>query len=129
VNWTLIIVGGGIGATLRYLLGVAFAAPTPPHFPWVTFLINIVGAFILAALMTIMAAGRLRGAWAKPFLTTGLIGGFTTWSDFVVEADQLAGADRVRLAAVYLVTSIVVGFAAAAAGAGLARSMLRRGEP
>ncbi|MEU6022664.1 CrcB family protein [Micromonospora sp. NPDC047134] len=90
-----IIVGGGIGATLRYLLGLGLAPATPPHFPWVTFVINMVGAFALGAVMTLLAAHKLRGPWGKPFLSTGVIGGFTTWSHLIVESDQLIGAGAV----------------------------------
>ncbi|MFG1776132.1 fluoride efflux transporter CrcB [Micromonospora sp. NPDC049051] len=121
-----IIVGGGIGATLRYVLGLQFAPPTPPDFPWVTFTINIVGAFALGAVMTLLAAHRLPGPWGKPFLSTGLLGGFTTWSHFIVEADQLIGARRTGIGIIYLVASIVVGVLAAALGARLAESRVGR---
>ncbi|GAA1763374.1 CrcB family protein [Luedemannella helvata] len=120
-----IFLGGGLGATLRYALGEALAPPTPPNFPWVTFMINIVGAFALGAVMTLLTQHRLRGPWGKPFLSTGLIGGFTTWSHFIVEADQLISGDRTGLAIVYLATSIVVGVAAAAAGAHLVERRAR----
>jgi len=122
-----IIIGGGIGATLRYVLGLNFAPPTPPDFPWVTFVINMVGAFALGAVMTLLAAHRLPGPWGKPFLSTGLIGGFTTWSHFIVEADQLIGARRSGFGIIYLVLSIVGGVIAAALGARLAE--LRVGRP
>ncbi|GAA2357594.1 putative fluoride ion transporter CrcB [Catellatospora methionotrophica] len=120
-----VLLGGGLGATLRYLLGLALAPPTPPDFPWVTFAINVVGAFALGAVMTMLTLKRLRAPWAKPFLSTGLIGGFTTWSHFIVEADQLIGARQVGLAVTYLVVSIVVGVAAAAAGAALVERLTR----
>ncbi|MET7467489.1 fluoride efflux transporter FluC [Micromonospora sp. NPDC005686] len=60
-----IILGGGIGATLRYVLWQSFAEPTPPHFPWVTFGINMVGAFALAAVTTLVAAHLLKGRGAS----------------------------------------------------------------
>jgi fluoride exporter len=122
-----IIIGGGIGATLRYLLGLHLAPPTPPDFPWVTFVINMVGAFALGAVTTLLAGHVLRGPWGKPFLSTGLIGGFTTWSHFIVEADQLIGARRSGVGITYLVVSIVGGVIAAALGARLAE--LRVGHP
>ncbi|MEU4398947.1 CrcB family protein [Micromonospora orduensis] len=121
-----IVVGGGIGATLRYLLWHWLAPPTPPHFPWVTFGINMVGAFALGAVMTLLAAHLLPGPWGKPFLSTGLIGGFTTWSHFIVESDQLIGAGRSGRAIAYLVLSIVGGVIAAALGARLAESRVGR---
>ncbi|MCX4388005.1 fluoride efflux transporter CrcB [Micromonospora peucetia] len=122
-----IIVGGGIGATLRYVLGLNLAPSTPPDFPWVTFVINLVGAFALGAVMTLLAAHRLPGPWGKPFLSTGVIGGFTTWSHFIVEADQLIGARRSGVGIAYLVLSIFGGVISAALGARLAE--LRLGRP
>lgn len=127
MNVLAILIGGGIGATLRYVLVLNFAPPTPPDFPWVTFGINIVGAFALGAVSTLLAAHRLPGPWGKSFLSTGLIGGFTTWSHFIVEADQLIGDRRSGTAIIYLVASIVVGVIAAALGARLAE--LRTGHP
>jgi CrcB protein len=127
VTVLLVVVGGGTGALLRYLLGFYLAPPTPPDFPWVTFTINIVGAFALGAVMTLLAARRLNAGWAKPFLSTGVLGGFTTWSHFIVESDQLIGARRSGLAIIYLVVSIVTGVIAAALGARLVES--RTGRP
>jgi CrcB protein len=115
-----VLLGGGIGATLRYVLGLAFAPATPPAFPWVTFAINICGAFALGAVMTLLTRGILRGAWPKPFLSTGLIGGFTTWSHFIVESGQLMDAGQIALALVYIVVSLAVGLLSAAAGARVA---------
>ncbi|MEV0130384.1 fluoride efflux transporter CrcB [Dactylosporangium sp. NPDC050688] len=123
----LVVIGGGIGALLRYLLGLYLAPPTPPDFPWVTFMINMVGAFGLGAVMTLLAARRLNAGWAKPLLSTGVLGGFTTWSHFIVESDQLIGARRSGLAIIYLVVSIVTGVLAAALGARLVE--LRTGRP
>ncbi|MET7706085.1 CrcB family protein [Micromonospora sp. NPDC005413] len=90
-------------------------------------LCNMVGAFALGAVMTLLAAHRLPGPWGKPFLSTGLIGGFTTWSHFIVESDQLIGARRSGVGIIYLVLSIVGGVIAAALGARLAE--LRVGRP
>ncbi|MEV0429429.1 CrcB family protein [Micromonospora sp. NPDC050495] len=121
-----ILLGGGLGATLRYVLWQNFAAATPPHFPWVTFAINVVGAFALAAVTTLVGAHLLTGPWGKPFLSTGLIAGFTTWSHLIVESDQLIGARRTGSAISYLILSIVGGVVAAALGARLAEVKVGR---
>jgi len=70
----------------------------------------------------------LQTQYVKPFVATGVLGGFTTWSHFVVEADQLADADQVFMAGVYVVSSITVGVLAAAAGAALVGSLTRTPE-
>lgn len=82
---------------------------------------------LLGAVMALLAAHRLPGPWGKPFLATGVIGGFTTWSHFIVEADQLIGAQRTGVGIAYLVASIVGGVFTAALGARLAE--LRVGRP
>jgi CrcB protein len=61
----------------------------------------------------------------KPFVATGILGGFTTWSHFVVEADQLAGAGQAVMAFAYVVASIVAGVVAVAAGAAVAGAATR----
>jgi CrcB protein len=118
-------VGGGIGATARYQLGLHLAPPTPPEFPWATFWINMAGAFALGAVMTLLATAWLETRYVKPFVATGIIGSFTTWSHFIVEVDQLIGADEIRRAIVYAAASIGLGIVAASAGAAIVESWLR----
>lgn len=121
----VLVTGGGIGASVRYELGLHLAPPTPPNFPWVTFAINVSGSFALGAVMTLLATVLLQTQYVKPFVATGILGGFTTWSHFIVETDQLADADRVTLAGVYTVSSVVIGVLAAAAGAALVGRLTR----
>lgn len=123
-----VVAGGGIGASARYELGLHLAPPTPPDFPWVTFAINVIGSFALGAVLTLLATTFLQTQYAKPFVATGILGGFTTWSHFIVEADQLVDAGQAVLATVYVVASIVVGVLAAAAGAALVAA-LTSGRP
>lgn len=123
---TVILIGGGIGATLRYLLGLWLAPPTPPDFPWVTFAVNMLGTFGIGMAMTALATGLLRPALAKPLIVTGLLGGFTTWSHFIVETDRLIGDGQAGLASIYVVVSIAGGVAVAALGALIVESIRRR---
>jgi CrcB protein len=119
------VAGGGIGATARYQLGVHLAPSTPPDFPWVTFWINLGGSFALAAVMTLLATAWLRTRYVKPFVATGVLGSFTTWSHFIVEGDQLIGANQIPLAIIYVTSSIALGILAAAAGAAIVEAWLR----
>jgi CrcB protein len=123
-----VMAGGGVGATTRYLLAESLAPPTPPSFPWVTFLINLTGSFALGAVMTLLATAWLSTEYVKPFVATGVIGSFTTWSHFIVESNQLIEAGQARLAILYVVVSIVLGIAVAAGGAALVEARLRRRE-
>jgi CrcB protein len=124
---TAVMAGGGVGATARYLLG-ELGPTTPPSFPWVTFLINLTGAFALGAVMTLLATAWLSTEYVKPFVATGVIGSFTTWSHFIIESDQLIEAGQAGLAILYVVASIVLGIVAAALGAALVEARRRRRE-
>lgn len=136
----LVAVGGTIGTLVRSTLSAAFPA-LPGAIPWSTFWINVTGAFLLGALLRLLSdtgtgtgtgtststgsreANRLKLRWC---LGTGLLGGYTTYSTFVVESITLARQDQVAAAATYDVLSLLVGYAAAWGGwYGVAR---RRGK-
>lgn len=85
----LVAAGGAIGAGLRYTVGVAFVSRTGPGFPWHTFGINILGAFLLGLLMAASFASAPSGAAWRLFLAPGLLGGFTTFSTLSYESVAL----------------------------------------
>jgi CrcB protein len=115
-----VFAGGGFGASLRYLLEKWWAPPTPPEFPWVTLVVNLSGAFLLA-FVTVLATTALRGKrWLGPLIGTGLLGGFTTWSTFVVENNQLLGARELAVSIGYMAASLFGGLCTALAGRSLA---------
>jgi CrcB protein len=119
VNIALVAIGGALGAAARYGLGLAW--PTPPHgFPWVTFVINVVGC---------LAIGVLYGVDRRPavrlFAGTGMLGGFTTFSSYAVETDGLWRADRPWIAVGYLAGTV----AAALSAAWLGAALIRRWQP
>jgi CrcB protein len=115
-----VFVGGGIGASLRYLFEKWWAPPTPPEFPWVTLGINLSGAFVLA-FVTVLASTALRGQrWLGPLVGTGLLGGFTTWSTFVVENNQLLADREFAVSIGYMAASMFGGLCTALAGRSLA---------
>jgi len=90
--------GGAVGATVRW--GLTAAAPVATgHFPWVTFLINVVGSALLAAVPLLSAVRR--HAWVGLALGTGVLGGFTTMSSASVETFVLLDRNQVGLAAAY----------------------------
>ncbi len=117
----LVFVGGAGGTTLRYLLEAAFG-PGPGEWPWVTLAINVLGSFLLGALTTALTRHRdpRRGQQLRWSLGTGAIGGFTTYSTFVLEVHHLALDGHVLVGAGYAVGSIVLGVAAAYGGVVLA---------
>ncbi|RWR26087.1 fluoride efflux transporter CrcB [Sinirhodobacter populi] len=114
-----VALGGAIGSTLRYLVNVASGRLLGIGFPYGTMFVNIVGSFVMGVL-AVFLAGR-SGSWHVPFLMTGILGGFTTFSAFSLDAMVLYDGGRPGLAAFYVIASVVVGLMALVAGMALAK--------
>lgn len=117
----------GVGA--RAWLGTAITTDSAGGFPAVTFTINVVGSFLLGLLLECIALSESDDGWRRRLRLlagTGLLGGFTTYSAFVMQADQLLAAGAVALAFGYVVASVTLGLAAALGGVAAARTMRRR---
>ncbi len=115
---------GAAGSLCRY--GVATVVSSPASsFPWSTFWINVTGSaligFVLVLLLDRFPGARL----ARPLVVTGFLGGFTTFSTYMVDADLLVRNGDVTTAVLYVVVSVGVGMAAVAGGIVLARVMIR----
>ncbi len=123
----LVFVGGACGTLLRYLLEAALGAE-PGEWPLVTMAINVLGSFLLGALTTVLARHRdpRRGQQLRWSLGTGAIGGFTTYSTFVLEVHHLALDGHVLVGAAYAVSSVLLGVAAAYLGVLLAGPLTAR---
>lgn len=107
--------GGALGALARYGLGMAWPVPAG-GFPWVTLLINIGGCAALGALLELLANLTAPHRLLRPFLGTGVLGGFTTFSAYAVETRQLLAAGRPGLAAAYLAATLAGALVAVWAG-------------
>lgn len=114
--WTLaqVALGGAIGACLRFA-AVAFAGA-----PVATLAVNILGSFVIGVLF-ITLAGRTS---LSPFLMTGILGGFTTFSAFSLDALKLWESGQTLQAAGYVLASVLLSLAAVFVGAALARGAL-----
>lgn len=124
----LIMLGGGLGTAARAGLETLFP-PAPAALPWTTLLINVIGSLVLGVLVeTLSAAGPDRGARRAVRLTlgTGVLGGFTTYSTFMVETADRLRDGHVPVALAYLVGSVILGLAAAALGISIASHAHRR---
>ena len=112
--------GGAIGASLRYLVVLQAGRALGAGFPYGTALVNISGSF----LMGILAVVLLGRGQVSPFLLTGVLGGFTTFSAFSLDAVALIERGQVTSAIVYVVVSVLGSIAALFVGLILARGWL-----
>lgn len=117
-----IALGGALGATGRYLTGVAVMRVAGPGFPWGTVVVNVLGSFLIGVLM--VAIARKGGQAYVPFLMTGILGGFTTFSAFSLDALALFERGQVTAAAAYVLSSVVLSLAAIVGGVIIARALI-----
>ena len=118
-----VALGGAIGASLRYLAGVAvLRAIGQTGFPVTILAVNVVGSFLMG-LFVVLAAQRGLTHWS-PFVMSGLLGGFTTFSAFSLEAVTLYERGDIVQAALYVGLSVCLSILGLMAGLLLARAVL-----
>ncbi|MCV2869333.1 fluoride efflux transporter CrcB [Defluviimonas sp. WL0002] len=109
-----VALGGAIGASARYMTNVAAMRLVGPGFPWGTVAVNVVGSFLMGAIVVILAhkdATRL-----APFLMTGVLGGYTTFSAFSLDALTIWERGQTMISVAYVAASVVLSLAAIVAG-------------
>ncbi|WP_240157515.1 fluoride efflux transporter CrcB [Pseudonocardia broussonetiae] len=116
-----VAVGGALGALARWGAGLAVTAG-PGAFPLATFAVNTAGCLLIGALLVVLTEVVTAHPLARPFLATGVLGGFTTFSTYAVDVHALLGAGRPGVAAAYLVGTLLAALAATWLGARLARA-------
>ena len=112
---TAVAGGGAVGGSLRYLFLLAYPSE-PGAFPWVVFGANIAGAFLLGLAVVWFARKRMRRPYLQAFLTTGLLGSLTTFSNYTLDIVLLGEAGRPLLAATYALGALAAGVGAALGG-------------
>ncbi len=117
----MIALGGALGALGRHAVAVAFGDWDPGRLPWATLLVNIVGCVAIGAVAASPAVAR-GPWWLRPFLITGILGGFTTFSALALETGLLLDAGRWFVAAAYVTVTMVVGLLAVRLGTVLVRA-------
>jgi CrcB protein len=115
-----IFLGGFGGALARAGLAEGFAV-APGRWPWPTFAVNIVGAFLLGYFATRLQERLPLSRYRRPLLGTGLCGALTTFSTMQVELLRMIDDARWALALAYAATSVVAGFAAVLVATNLVR--------
>jgi len=122
--YVVVAVGGALGALARY--GVQLGLPhSPGAWPWATVAVNLTGCLLIGLLLAVLLARAPDHPWLRPFLATGVLGGYTTFSTFSVDAVQLVEAGRWPQAVAYLLVSVVGGLAAVVLGLGVGRRVAR----
>ena len=119
-----VALGGALGACARFALGLGAARLVGPNatFPVAVMGANVIGSFLMGALVVVLA--ERGGASLSPFIVTGLLGGFTTFSSFSLETALLWERGALGLAALYVALSVGLSLAGIAAGLAAARGAL-----
>jgi CrcB protein len=121
-----VFVGGALGTLARAALATV-AAPEPGHWPWPTFIVNIVGAFLLGYFTTRLLERLPVSSYRRPLLGTGVCGGLTTFSTMQVEVVRMLEHRHYGMAVGYTTVSIVVGLLALYLATALVRRARVRG--
>ena len=117
---SLVALGGAIGASLRWLMGVAILRATgPADFPVAILSANVLGSFLMGVFVVVAAHKGL--THLSPFVMTGLLGGFTTFSAFSLEAMTLIERGATGQATLYIALSVGLSIGGLALGLLLAR--------
>lgn len=115
-----IFIGGAAGAALRVGLGEAFPTANG-SWPWVTFTVNVSGAFLLGYLVTRLQERLPLSTYRRPFVGTGFCGAFTTFSTMQVELVKMLAHGYYGLAAGYAAASLFAGYGAVYAATAIVR--------
>jgi CrcB protein len=116
-----IFAGGALGSAARAALAT-LAVPDPARWPWPTFVVNILGAFLVGFCTTRLLERLPLSSYRRPLLGTGLCGGLTTFSTMQVETVRMIEHGHWALATAYTVVSITLGLLAVY----LATALVRR---
>ncbi|WP_334175537.1 fluoride efflux transporter CrcB [Pseudoxanthobacter sp.] len=120
----LVFAGGGLGAVVRYYLSAFSMKTFGMAFPWGTFFINVTGSLVMGLAIAWLASHEPGPTKAfRLFFTTGVLGGYTTFSTFSLDSFYLWERGEIGLAAAYVAGSVVLSLLAVAGGMGAGRLM------
>ncbi len=121
--WTLtqVALGGAIGASARYLTGLAVVRMVGHGFPLAIITVNVLGSFLMGVF--VVAAAHRGLTYLSPFVMTGLLGGFTTFSAFSLETVTLFERGQIGQAALYVALSVLLSVGGLVVGLWFARGI------
>ena len=121
MNYLLVFIGGGLGSSLRHLVNVVCSRFLGTSFPYHTFIINITGSTVMGLIAGYLASkGDASQHW-RLFLMTGILGGYTTFSAFSLDAALLYERGEIGLSLFYVLGSVVLSILGLFAGLALVR--------
>ncbi|MDP6981158.1 MAG: fluoride efflux transporter CrcB [Myxococcota bacterium] len=121
MKWGALMLGGALGATLRYALTVFVDQRIAALFPWGTLAVNALGCFLIGVVLTIFDQRELFSPVLRLFVVTGVLGAFTTFSTFSLESWRLVEAGRAGLAFANIAASLLLCLAATFVGIAVAQ--------
>ncbi|MEU3663481.1 fluoride efflux transporter CrcB [Streptomyces sp. NPDC032940] len=124
----VVALGGGMGATARYAVSLAWPTHTG-GFPWATFWVNASGCAVIGVFMVLITEVWAAHRLVRPFFGTGVLGGFTTFSTYAVDSRQLFATGHVRTGLAYLAATPLAALTAVALAAWATRRVLKRRQP
>lgn len=123
VHFLLVALGGAIGAAARHGVNLAGMRLLGIGFPWGTVAVNVIGALVMGIFIEMLARRWGGSAELRLFVATGILGGFTTFSAFSLDAVTLYQRGEVVLAFIYVAGSVILSIAALFLGLWLARTV------
>jgi CrcB protein len=122
MGYLIVFLGGGIGSAMRHGVNIAATRALGSAFPYGILLINVSGSFVMGLVAAYFAfKGDASQDW-RLFLTTGILGGYTTFSAFSLDAALLYERGEVGMAAVYVLLSVALSIGGLFAGLALVRN-------
>ena len=124
IGYLVVFVGAGVGGMLRHFLNIWIARLAGTHFPMHTFVINITGSIVMGIVTALFALKGGATGHLRLFLATGILGGYTTFSTFSLDAILLWQRHDYLLAAYYIGGSVVLSLLGLFAGLWIVRTAL-----
>ncbi|MCF6199679.1 MAG: fluoride efflux transporter CrcB [Hyphomicrobiaceae bacterium] len=119
----MVAMGGAIGSSLRYLVGVLATRLFGINFPWGTMIVNITGSFMMGVLVTLLALRFSVSNEVRALLAIGVLGGFTTFSSFALDFVYLFEKKQYYTAMGYMSISVLCSVLALFLGLAVTRSL------
>lgn len=123
LGFVVVFFGGGLGAALRHGMNLAAARAMGTQFPYGTLFINVLGSLCMGLIVEYFALkGGVSQRWLL-FITTGILGGFTTFSTFSLDTALLYERGQLAAAGLYVAASVIVGIMSLFAGIAIIRAL------